>query len=170
MASRIVYANRWMTVREDDIRRQDGSNGIFGVVEKSDFALIIPRADDYFVLVEQYRYPVDGRFWEFPQGSWEEQPDMPPEALARAELEEETGYVAGKMEHIGHLFEAYGYSNQGFNVYLASQLTEGTRRLAVEEQGMKVGRFSQGEVEDMIRTGAMKDAPSIAAYGLMRLC
>jgi ADP-ribose pyrophosphatase len=41
-ATRIVYENRWMRVREDAIVRQDGSPGIYGVVEKSDFAIIAP--------------------------------------------------------------------------------------------------------------------------------
>ncbi|MDQ3601656.1 MAG: ADP-ribose pyrophosphatase, partial [Actinomycetota bacterium] len=32
--SREVYANPWMTVREDEVRRADGSDGIYGVVDK----------------------------------------------------------------------------------------------------------------------------------------
>ncbi len=53
-----MYANRWMAVREDQILRHDGTYGIYGVVQKPDFALIIPYADGGFHLVEQYRYPV----------------------------------------------------------------------------------------------------------------
>jgi len=69
LASRVVYENRWMRVREDDVRRADGSGGIFGVVEKPDFALIVPLAADGGVwAVEQFRYPVGGRFLEFPAG------------------------------------------------------------------------------------------------------
>jgi ADP-ribose pyrophosphatase len=41
-ATRVVYENRWMRVREDAIVRQDGSPGIYGVVEKADFAIIAP--------------------------------------------------------------------------------------------------------------------------------
>lgn len=46
VASRVVYENRWMRVREDEVRRADGSRGTFGVVEKPDFALIVPLAAD----------------------------------------------------------------------------------------------------------------------------
>ena len=60
-ASRTVYENRWMTVREDAIQRKDGSRGIYGVVEKADFALVIPFDGDAFYLVEQYRYRPDSR-------------------------------------------------------------------------------------------------------------
>src|SRR6516165_7179453 len=46
----LVYENRWMRVREDTIRRRDGSNGIYGVVEKPYFVVIIPVEDDGRVL------------------------------------------------------------------------------------------------------------------------
>ncbi len=169
IGSRVVYTNPWMTVREDDIERPDGSSGIFGVVEKDDFALIVPRYQDGFVLVEQFRYPVEARFWEFPQGSWEEAAGTAPEALARAELAEETGFEAGEMRRLGHLFEAYGYSDQGFDVYLASELEPGPPRRSIEEQDMRVQSVSTSELEAMIRDGRIKDAPTIAAYGLLLL-
>ena len=78
-STRLVYENRWMRVREDTIRRRDGSTGIYGVVEKPDFVVIIPVEDDGRVhLVEQYRYPVKGRYCELPQGSWEQEPGADP--------------------------------------------------------------------------------------------
>ena len=70
IGTRIVYQNRWMRVREDAIRRRDGSTGIYGVVEKSDFVVIAPLEDGRLHLVLQFRYPVLVRYWEFPQGSW----------------------------------------------------------------------------------------------------
>jgi len=42
VGSREVYRNRWMRVREDDVRFPDGATGIYSVVEKPDFALVIP--------------------------------------------------------------------------------------------------------------------------------
>ena len=43
VASREVYRNPWMIVREDDVRRQDGSAGIYGVIDKPTYALVIAR-------------------------------------------------------------------------------------------------------------------------------
>src|SRR5690349_19674203 len=57
-ASREVYRNDWMTVREDQVRRPDGSEGIYGVIDKPDYALIIACDGDRFRLVEQFRYPL----------------------------------------------------------------------------------------------------------------
>src|SRR6266508_2817899 len=61
LATRTVYRNPWMTVREDQIRRPDGSHGVYGVIDKPDFALVIPADRGGFWLVEQYRYTVGGR-------------------------------------------------------------------------------------------------------------
>ena len=63
VSTREVYRNPWMAVREDEIRRPDGSDGIYSVVDKPDFALVIPAEPDGFHLVEQYRYPVRRRAW-----------------------------------------------------------------------------------------------------------
>jgi ADP-ribose pyrophosphatase len=53
-----------MTVREDAIRRADGSQGIFGVVEMRYFAVIAAVQANSIWLVEQYRYAVGRRFWD----------------------------------------------------------------------------------------------------------
>src|SRR3954452_8166252 len=116
-----------MSVREDRILRADGSLGLYGVVDKADFALIIPRDGEGFWLVEQYRYAVQRRACEFPQGSWNADAAGSPVELAAAELREETGMEADDISHLGHLFGAYGFCSQGFDVYLATGLHVGPR-------------------------------------------
>ena len=168
-ATRIVYENRWMRVREDAIVRQDGSPGIYGVVEKADFAIIAPIDNGTIHLVEQYRYPVQGRYWELPQGSWEDAPGADPLELARAELREETGLTAQTMVHVGHLFECYGHSNQGFHIYLAQGLRQGDTRREQTEQDMVSRPFPIDEVLAMVVEGTIKDAATVATLGLLRL-
>jgi len=167
--SRVVYENKWMLVREDDIKRADGSAGIYGVVEKSDFALVIPFDGSGFYVVEQYRYPVEGRYLEFPQGGWEEIQDADPADLARGELAEETGLRAGSMTYLGHLYEAYGYSNQGLYVFLATDLQQGPQALTAEEGDLRVSYLTVSEFRDAVLDGRVKDAASLAAYALMGL-
>jgi ADP-ribose pyrophosphatase len=169
LSSCIVYENRWMRVREDNVRRRDGSKGIYGVVEKRDFAVIVPLDEGFTYLVEQYRYPIGGRYWEFPQGSWEDVPDINPLELARAELLEETGLIAGELHHAGHLFDSYGYSTQGYNIYLARELKQGEAKPEPSEQDMICRRFALSNVESMIRDGTIKDATTVAAFGLLRI-
>ncbi len=168
VSTRIVYENRWMKVREDAIARPDGRQGIYGVVEKKDFAVIAPFLGDRLILVEQYRYPVQRRYWEFPQGSWEDSV-MEPEALARAELEEETGYVAGEIQHLGHLFGAYGYSSQGYDVFAARDLVPTAQNLDPEEIGLISKPFGVDDVRAMILGGTIQDATTVAVFGLLQL-
>lgn len=171
LGSRVVYENRWMRVREDAIERADGSRGIYGVVEKPDFVAIaaIDRPRGLIHLVEQYRYPVAGRYWELPQGSWETRPDVVPEDVARAELSEETGITAGKMTLVGDLFLAYGYSSQRYHVFLAEDLVEGATALEAEEADLVSRAFQLSEVDAMIVNGDIRDATTVAALGLIRL-
>lgn len=72
--SMVVYTNPWISVREDRIQRPDGSHGIYGVVDVPDFAIVIPMENDGFHLVEEYRYPVGRRTWNFPQGGVKDSP------------------------------------------------------------------------------------------------
>ena len=71
LATREVYRNHWMRVREDEILRSNGGKGIYGVVEKYDGAIILPIDEGRVWLVEQYRYAIKERSLELPQGSWE---------------------------------------------------------------------------------------------------
>lgn len=170
LSGRVVYENRWMRVREDQVRFAGGQEGIYGVVEKPDFALIIPRHDDgRFQLVEQFRYTVGDRFWEFPQGAWEDASGVDPTELARGELREETGFEAGKMRHLAHLYEAYGFCDQGLHVFLAEDLRPGPPQREMTEQDMRTGVFSLDEMREMIRAGTIKDGPTVAALGLLLL-
>lgn len=168
LSRRTVYENRWMKVHEDAVRFPDGSTGIYGIVDKEDFALIIPRhADGSFQLIQQYRYPVGERFWEFPQGSWETRPGTDPETVALGELEEETGFRAKNLTKLGHLFEAYGYSNQGLHVFLATDLEPGRLNREPGEQGMVTQAFERHQIDSMIGSGQIKDVATIAALGLL---
>jgi ADP-ribose pyrophosphatase len=169
LTSKIVYRNRWISVREDIIQRPSGAEGLYGVVEKPDFAVILPVQDGYVYLVEQYRYPVKQRFWELPQGAWEGQPDADHEQLARGELQEETGLVAKSMLYMGHQYLAYGLSNQGYHMYFASDFSYAKTNLDAEEEGLISSKFSLAEFEQMILSGQIKDATTVNVYGLAKL-
>ena len=167
ISSRRVYENRWMSVREDRVERRDGSSGSYGVVDKPDFALVIPAEPDGFHLVEQYRYPVGGRYWEFPQGTATGGAVLTPEELARDELAEETGLRAERMQHLGHLHCAYGMSSQGFDVFLATGLTPGPTAREASEQDMRQRRVSRAEFDELVRAGRITDDSTLAAYALL---
>ena len=167
--SKIVYQNKWMTVREDKILRPSGAEGIYGVVDKPDCAVILAIDNGQIHLVQQFRYTVGQRCWELPQGAWESSPDVDPLELAKGELREETGMLAETMEYVGPQFIAYGFLNQTCHVYFASDLTEVGNQLDSEEEDLISRAFSVEEFEQMMIEGVIKDSVTIAAYGLAKL-
>jgi 8-oxo-dGTP pyrophosphatase MutT (NUDIX family) len=168
-SSREVYRNAWIRVREDEIERGDGSTGLYGVVEREDFTLVLPAESDGFWLVEQYRYPIGRRSWEFPQGTWSPGADGSAEELARAELAEETGLRAGRLRHLGHLDLAPGLSTQEFDVWLATDLTLGPTAREASEADMRTRFVPRGELHAMVADGRFTDGPSLAALSLLLL-
>ncbi len=169
LSSRLIYENRWMKLQEDQIERADGSKGIYGVVTKPDFAIVVPVYGDEFVLVEQFRYTVQQRCLEFPQGTWDDRPEVNPEELARGELKEETGFDAGAMRYLGKYQSAYGFLRQGFHVFLATDLTEGTTSLDTEEGDLVTRRIPIVDFEPMILKGQIPDSHTMLAYFLYRM-
>ena len=167
--SRVVYENKWMRLREDRFERADGSEGLYAVVDKAPATAVIAIDGEEVVLVEQYRHPVGERFWEIPQGAWDGDDAPDPEDLARGELAEETGLRAGSMERLGRLYFAYGITGQAFDVWLATDLTQGEQALEPEEEGLRVGRFTLARAEEMILDGTVVDSATVAAFGLLRL-
>ncbi len=170
--TRIVYRNAWMTVREDDIRRQDGSRGIYGVVDKPTYALVIAYDGGRYQLVEQFRYPIGLRRWEFPQGTAPDTLDgvePTPVELAARELREETGLRAGSLVTLGQLDVAPGMTSQRGWAFLATELTEGDHEREHEEQDMRSDWFTGVQIERMILDGTITDAQTIAAWTLLRL-
>jgi 8-oxo-dGTP pyrophosphatase MutT (NUDIX family) len=168
-SSREVYRNAWTRVREDVIELPDGSTGVYGVVERPDFALVLPAAHDGFWLVEQYRYPIARRTWEFPQGTWSHGSDGTPEELARAELAEETGLRAARVDHLGRLDLAPGLMTQRFDVWLATGLTAGPTAREPSEADMRTAFVPEAELRAMIAGGRFTDGPSLAAFSLLLL-
>jgi len=168
LATREIYRNRWMRLREDQILRSNGQKGIYGVVEKHPAAVILPIDNGRVWLVEQFRYTIQQRAIELPQGGWETEIDNP-EELARGELKEELGLEAAKMVCLGHLWIAYGYARQEQYVFLATGLTQSSKEPDDEEHDLTYRCVPIAEFEEMMRTGVIGDGSTLAAWGLYQL-
>ena len=166
ITSRVAYENPWLRVREDTVRHADGSPGLFGVVERRPFVVLVPWQDGCITMVQQYRYPVRRRLWELPMGTCE--PGVPPLQTAATELREETGLLAASLEPIATVFQGAGYSDQCGHVFLATGLRQGPAAREASEQGMVQRAMELAEIEAMIRAGTLQDAISLAAFALLR--
>jgi 8-oxo-dGDP phosphatase len=169
LGSAPVYESPFLTVREDAVRRDDGSEGVHVVVDAADIALVVAVEGDRVRLVEQYRHPVGGRRWEFPSGSHDARLDADPVALARRELREETGLEAGRLTELGILEVTPSTMSQRCHVFLATELEEGPPQREPGEHDMESAWFPRAELERVVADGRLTDATSVAAYALLLL-
>jgi len=167
LSSSVVYSDNWTRLRRDEIERADGSKGTYAVVERDNFALVIPAENGGFHLVEEYRHPLARRGWSFPQGSFPMGQSGTSEELARTELAQETGLRAGHLRRLGALAVAHGMSDQYGEHWLATELTQGEPDLEPEELGLRHNWVARAEFEAMIRDGRIVDTSTLAAYALL---
>lgn len=90
-------------------------------------AAIIAIDDGHVLLVEQYRIPLGKRSLEIPAGLIGDDDGMEgeaPETAAMRELEEETGYIAERMENLGEFYSSPGMVSESFTLLRAHGLTK----------------------------------------------
>ena len=174
LSSRIAYENPWTRMREDIIRRPNGEKGLYGVVERGQFSVILPlgvttSGQATVTLVNQYRYPIQKRLWELPMGMWENRPNASPTEVAAGELKEETGLIAQTFHYAGHVYQGAGYSTQKGHVFLATHLTQTQPERENTEQDMYSQTVFHTEFEEMIRKNEITCMVSLAAFALVKL-
>lgn len=169
-----VYRNNWMVVTESQIRRSDNSDGIYGVVHKPRAVIVIAYqypAPDFpsgaVLLVEQYRFALQRRSWEFVAGTAPHLAQQDPYELARRELKEETGYSPQRLEFIGSIEVAPGFCDQVQDVFLATELLAGDTSKEETEQDLCARWWPVGEFQQALHSGEIRDAQTLAAWTLV---
>jgi len=144
----------------DQVKFDDGTSTVREVVEHRGAAAIIPLLEDKVVLVRQFRYAASSDLLEIPAGTLE--PDEEPEACARRELEEETGYKSGELRKIMECFLAPGYSTEKIHFYLATKLELSMMRTE-EDERITLEVVPIAEALEMVRRGEIRDAKTVCA-------
>ncbi len=129
-----------------------------------DFSIIVPVLDrDRLVFVWNYRHPIQGWELELPAGLVDDGED--PEACARRELKEETGFGARSWKRLGWFHTLPGISSQRAHVYLARGLEKGrTGREPYEYMRVKI--LGVGEVYRLLWAGGIVHSPTVSALAL----
>lgn len=87
------------TVNETDSLSPDGKEGHYVVMDAPDWVIVIPELNGKFLMVKQWRHGNNSLSIEFPGGVINR--GEKPEIAANREMEEETGYKAGKLTYLG---------------------------------------------------------------------
>jgi len=162
LASRLVYDNPWIRVREDRVLTPGGSEGIYGVVKFRNCAVaVVPiDAEGHTWLVGQYRYPLDRYSWEVPMGG--HPVDADPREGARRELAEETGLRAARLTELLRPDVSNSVTDEVAAVYVAQELTQGATDFDPTEQ-LAIRRLPFDDALAMALDGRITDLLSITS-------
>lgn len=160
-ATRPIYKNRWIDVREDIVALPDGQTTLYGVVECSECVGVLPFLDrDTVLLVGQYRYVAKGFFWEMPTGG-QHAGESRLEAAQR-ELGEEAGYEAGRLVELCDFHTSKSVLREVAHLFLAEDLRPASRP-PDRTEFIERRAFPFAEVLAMVTRGDIKDAMTIIA-------
>jgi len=160
--SNVLYKGKVFDLKVDEIEYESGNKGIREVAVHPGGAVIIPVTDEgKIIFVTQFRYPFQKMLMEVPAGKLEESED--PIKCAERELEEETGFRAGKIEKLGEIYTAPGYCTEILHIYVARNLAPGNHNREEGELGMQIHEFTLEEIENKISKGEITDGKTICS-------
>jgi len=118
------------------------------------------------LMVRQYRHAAGQRLLELPAGTLD--PGEDPRAAASRELQEEVGQAAGSLEPLGGFYSAPGFSTEYLHCFVATDLRPSPLRGDVDED-IQVEAVPVRRAHALVRSGAIKDAKTIASLFLLSL-
>ena len=155
----LVFSGGLFKVEVRQVRLANGRHATREVVKHGGAVALVPILDrDQVLLVRQFRSAVGEALLEIPAGTLEQ--GETPEACAARELEEETGYRAGRLEPLFSSYLAPGYSSEMLHTFLALDLERTTPHTDSDEL-VAVETISLREAPRMIRSGLIRDAKTI---------
>jgi len=138
------------------------------VVHHPGAVVVVPVIDGDAVLVRQWRVATGRVLLEVPAGKRDVEGE-PPETTANRELEEEIGYVAGRLDKLCEFYNSPGFCDEYTHLFLATELEERTRAaVSHEEAAMTIERVALDRVDDLVASGELVDAKSIIGLLLAR--
>nr|VFJ68284.1 MAG: 8-oxo-dGTPase [Candidatus Kentron sp. DK] len=162
-----IYQGTVFSVQTGKVELDDGIITHREVVRHRGGVAIVPVLDDSIIFVRQYRIAIERDILEIPAGLMEK--GEPPEAAARRELREETGFEAGTLLPGPQCYASCGYTDEKFHLYLALDLKKAVRKLDFDERLEEV-ILPLEEVERRIAEGEFEDAKTlIGLYTFFRL-
>jgi len=161
LGRRVLHQGSVGTFALHELELPDGQSFTLELLRHPGAAAVVPFVDDESVLlIRQYRFAADGVIWEIPAGKRD--PGEAPEVCAARELEEETGYRAGRLVRTGEILTTPGFTDECIHLFCAFDLEPGT--LAREPtEWIELHEVPLDRALDMIHAGEIVDSKTIVA-------
>jgi len=160
LSSSMIYEGKVFGVRRDEVLEPSGVQATREFITHPGSVVVLPLLPDgKIVLIQQYRHAARQYLWELVAGRIDAG-ENPKEAAAR-ELIEETGYRAKRLRIFLDVFPTPGFLEERMYILLAEGLTAG--KAEPEEDEKIISRaYNRKQLEEMIRTGKLRDGKTIA--------
>jgi ADP-ribose pyrophosphatase len=146
----------------DNVTLPDGAAKTFSYVNFSKGVCIMPITDEHEVVcLKQYRHALKSWEWELPAGMIDAE-GLDPLAVAKRELEEETGYTAEHWLELGSFYPSPGSTSEEIFLFAAAGLRTAEQNLENSEQ-IEVHKISMEALKDLIKGGEFKHGAGLAA-------
>ena len=156
------WRGRRISVRVDEVERDDGHRTTREVVEHPGAVAILAWDGERLAMVRQWRHATGEALLEVPAGTLE--PDEPPIETARRELAEETSLAAATWMEGPRFYTAPGFCDELMYLYLATDLTD-AHADADPDEILEASWMTLAEALAAIDDGRVRDAKTIAGIG-----
>jgi 8-oxo-dGTP pyrophosphatase MutT (NUDIX family) len=166
---RLVHANDYVRVYDDDVTFAGGDDGRYVRIEpagEGPGAVVLAVHEGRIALVRTYRYPLGAWQWALPRGFAH---GSDPLVTARAELAEETGVTESRLEVLGSVTPDSGVQSHRVAVVLAWVDRPPGGGPTDGDEVAEVRWVSLAELEDEIGGGGIEDGFTLAALTLARV-
>jgi 8-oxo-dGTP pyrophosphatase MutT (NUDIX family) len=158
VSSEKPFSGTLLKVRVDEVLLPSGRRSKREIVEHRGAVAMVALMGGSIILVRQYRHASGKTMLEIPAGTLEE--GESPVAAAARELEEETGFLPGKLEKLAHFYVAVGYSTEVIHLYLATDL-EKRSASQEEDEAIETILMPLEEAVKMVSSNEIEDAKTI---------
>ncbi|MDA8243286.1 MAG: NUDIX hydrolase [Elusimicrobia bacterium] len=158
---RLIFSGT-VNFRADTVTIPNGKKATREFVDHPGAVAVLPvLSDGRVVFVRQFRYPVGQATLEIPAGKLHSAKDDPL-ARVKAELKEETGYTARKIERVLSYWPTPAFSTEVLHIYFAAGLTGG-KPDPDEDEFLTLEILPFEKAWRMVKTGKIRDSKTVIA-------
>jgi ADP-ribose pyrophosphatase len=163
-----VFTGRAVSFRVDEVILPNGKHATREYMDHPGAVAVIPFINkDTIVMVRQYRHPVGKVTLEVPAGKIDK--GEKPLACVGRELEEETGYRAGKIIKLNSFWPTPAFANEVIHIYAATNLKP-TKKNPDEDEFIDAVQVKFADALKMVKNGKVRDSKTVIAILLWHAC